>query len=550
MELCTFPFIEEYGQRPNRIFIEYLIYPNEVIKLMVNNTNHLFVSIAIIIMMIGVIWCLWKIINRFISVPKQSSSISSLIAFMLVGCLVFICGRSSFQHRPFNLAKAYFSTNQLVNVLTGNSVFSLVTSIKAAYGEKRVSYPSQDYDLMLNNIKDDTNFDYSVANKNHPLLNHLKPTNTFNKTNVVIILEESFGAQFVKSLGGKDLAPNIDELCENYWCFTNMYATGVRSIRGIEAVTTGFTPTVNRAIVKRELSQRNFFNLATAFKQYGYENLFIYGGESNFDDMRSFFLGNSYTRIVDYNDYKDPSFVATWGVSDEDLFAKSIEEFDKLAADNKPFYALIFTSSNHDPFEIPSNKIDIGDLSGDVKRYAAVKYADYSLGKFVKTVKTKSYFDNTIFIVIADHDARVTGKNMVPIEHFHIPAVIFGNKISKKIENHVVSQIDIPKTILSLVGIEIDTPMLGYDLSNLPSDFCGRAMMQYYDNFVLMRDDRTVALVQPEKNVITMKYREDSKSLEKIEDNSDYNSLALSYAIIGELSYKKKFFNLTNDENK
>ncbi len=547
LELSSFSFIEEYGQRPNRIFIEYLIYPREVIKLMVNNHKHLITSIIIIAVMIVAIVFLWKILKNKLKFPKAAGVLPALIIFIIVGNISFICGRSSFQHRPFNLAKAYFSTNQMVNVLTGNSAYTLVSSIKAAYSEKIVSYPHQDNSMMLDNIRKSTGFDYAPATENRPTLNHLKPTGTANRFNVVVILEESFGSQFVKGLGGLDLAPNIDQLCKDYWCFTNMYATGVRSIRGIEAVTTGFTPTINRAVVKREKSQHNFFNLAQVFKNKGYESLFIYGGESNFDNMRSFFLGNGYTHIVDYTDFKDPSFVATWGVSDEDLFAKSLEEFDKLSQDNKPFYALVFTSSNHDPFEIPDNKVSIKETTGELKRFAAVKYADFALGDFIQKVKTKSYYENTIFVVIADHDARVTGRNMVPIEHFHIPAVIFGGGIRHKIEDHVVSQIDMPKTILSLVGIEIDTPMLGYDLSNLPENFAGRAMMQYYDNFVLMQDDGKVALVQPEKEVITMKYNKHLTTLEPSSCDDKFNSLALSYALIGERAYQDGYYIFENE---
>ncbi len=542
LELCTFPFMEEYGQRPNRLFVEYLVYPKEVFNLMVNNPYHLISSIVIIILMIAATVFLWKMFRKYLNLPLKTSLSGAIIVFLIMGNVTFICARSSFHHRPFNLAKAYFSTNQTVNALTGNSVYSLISSVKTAYGEHKVSYPEQLEKDMLSNIKTATGFDFSPATEDFPTLNHLQPTAEFTGANVVVILQESMGAQFVKSLGGRDLTPNLDKLCAEYWCFSNMYATGVRSIRGIEAVTTGFTPTANRAVVKREHSQRDFFNLAYAFREKGYENLFIYGGESNFDNMRSFFLGNGYTSITDYEDYDSPSFVGTWGVSDEDLFNKALEKFDNLAGKGKPFYALLFTSSNHDPFEIPEGKIQIQDTSGNIKQFAAIKYADYALGRFVGEIKKRPYYQNTIFLVIADHDARVTGRNLVPVNHFHIPAVIFGGNIEKRLEKQVVSQIDMPKTLLSLAGIEMNTPMLGYDLTNLPEGFKGRAMMQYYNNFLLLQNDGKVALVQPENPVMTMHYDKASQSLTPVTEDKQFNDLALSYALFGERAYQKGYY--------
>ena len=434
LEMCTIPFMEEYATRPNRLFLEYMIYPAELAKLLIN--GHLAAVITVFCLMSIFVLFFFRALKK-ITLKHVPFNLISVMIFVVLGTITFISARSSFEHRPFNLAKAIFSSNQIVNTLTANSGYMLATSVKSMMSEKASTYKPLTQEEIIKEIQTDTGFDYTPATAENPTLNRLIPTNTGARKNIVIILEESLGAQFVGYLGGSGLTPNLDRIYGEGYGFTNMFATGVRSVRGIEAVTSGFPPTVNTSTVKREKTQKNFFNLASVLKNEGYQNSFIYGGESHFDNMRSFFLGNGYTKIIDINNYDNPIFTGSWGVSDEDLFNKALETFDAMHRQQQPFYSLVFTSSNHDPYEIKES------FSHNVRnRETAIKYADYALGKFYDEVKTKPYFNDTIFLVIADHDARAWGSELVPVNHFHIPAVLFGAGIEHKTESHVVSQID------------------------------------------------------------------------------------------------------------
>src|SRR5690606_21594174 len=133
---------------------------------------------------------------------------------------------------------------------------------------------------------------------------------------LVIILEESLGAQFIGHLGGLPLSPNLDRLSTDAWTFTRMYATGTRSVRGIEAVVAGFPPSPAQAVVKQPEAQQDFYTLAETLAARGYDTTFYYGGESHFDNMRGFFFGNGFGRVIDQNDYPAPGFTGSWGVSD------------------------------------------------------------------------------------------------------------------------------------------------------------------------------------------------------------------------------------------
>ena len=540
MELCTFPFMEEYATRPNRLFVEYIIYPTELTKLMIN--GHLFSVITVLSLMAVFIFFFYKVLNK-LSIRKNSFNPVSILIFILIGALTFISARSSFDHRPFNIAKASFSTNQIVNTLTANSGYTLVTSIKGMMSENNYTYETMPDEDILNTVKTDTGFDYSPATENNPTMNHLSPTGINGRKNIVIILEESMGAQYVGFLGGSNLTPNLDRIYHEGLGFSRLYATGVRSVRGIEAVTAGFTPTINTSTVKREKTQKNFFNLASVLKDNGYHNSFIYGGESHFDNMKSFFLGNGYTEIIDFNSYTNPIFISSWGVSDEDLFNKALEHFDNMHQKQQLFYSLVFTSSNHDPFEI------IESFAGNVKnRDTAVRYADYALGKFYDELKKKPYFNDTVFLVIADHDSRAWGNELIPVKHFHIPGVIFGGGITPKIEEHVVSQIDMPKTLLSLAGITADVPTVGYDLTNLPENFNGRALLQFYQNFCYLKDDGSAVMILPDKKISTATYDFSTKKLTESQENKPLEKVALAYALLGELAYDKGFFSVKKDK--
>ncbi|MDF4951762.1 LTA synthase family protein, partial [Vibrio parahaemolyticus] len=251
-------------------------------------------------------------------------------------------------------------------------------------------------------------------------------------------------------------------------------------------------------------SQTGFFTIADLLKAQGYHTQFIYGGEANFDNMKTFFFGNGFDQIVEEDDYNNPSFVGSWGVSDEDLYNKANEEFERLSKSDKPFFSLVFTSSNHSPYEYPKGKIEPYD-SEYMTRKNAVKYSDYALGTFFEKAKKSSYWDDTIFIVIADHDARVSGANLVPVKHFHIPALILGKGIQPRKDDRIANNIDMPPTLLSLIGVDAKTPMIGRDLTKPLAREDERAMMQYDKNFGYLTRDNLVVL-SPGEKVSTLAY--------------------------------------------
>lgn len=544
LELSTPDFILEYGLRPNRLFVEYLIYPKEVFSMLfkgrpVQSTGILLVSIV-------AAWALLRLATPL--VQKSSSTRLSFMSHATVTVVVILVGfagiRSSTGHRPMNPAMIAFSSNPTVNVLPLNSFYSVAHAgrdmLKAGQSAAEL-YGGLSEEEVINQIRLSSDLPaYAFDHPDIPTLAFRQASHQGKDKNIVIILEESLGAQFIGSLGGLPLSPNYDRLSQQGWAFTNLYATGTRSIRGIEAILTGFTPTPNQSVVKQPKSQQDFFTLAETLNEQGYDTTFYYGGEGHFDNMKGFFLSNGFTGVIEQKDYVEPVFEGSWGVSDEDLFAKADDEFKRLHAEGKPFFGFVFSSSNHDPFEFPDDRIELYEQPKNTRNNAA-KYADYALGTFFEKAMAAPYWEDTIFLVIADHDSRVFGSDLVPIKHFHIPGLILGGGIEPQQDDRLVSQIDMAPTLLSIAGIDASTPLFGRDLSKPTVNFIGRAMMQYDKNFAYMEEDQ-VMIFQPHKPMDQFRFDRIEKRLFDVEESEELAKKAHAHAIWGSMAYEREWY--------
>lgn len=538
LEAATPGFIMEYDVRPNRIFVEYLKYPHEVFGMLWTGFKiHIFAGVVFTAL---AFWVMRRFMRPWLNAQPTWGNKKLWLVWPLVFLLAAFAIRSSLGHRPANPALFAITQDSMVNSLILNSGYSV---IYAVYSLQHESKSSQIYGKM----ERDELFKLTGAKDTDlPTLTTLVPSVKREKPlNLVIILQESLGATFVESLGGVPVTPELEKLkAEGIW-FEQLYATGTRSVRGIEAVVTGFQPTPADSTVKLSLSQKNFFSLAGLLSQQGYSTEFIYGGESHFDNMRSFFMGNGFQSIVDQKDYKNPVFVASWGASDEDLLNKTHEQLMQHHASGKPFFTLAFTSSNHAPFEFPDGRITLYEQPKATDNNA-VKYADYAMGEFFKKAKASPYWKDTVFLIVADHDIRVRGETLVPIEHFHIPGLILGADIQPKTVKAMASQIDLPVTVLSLMGISAKHPMTGRDMSNLPGDYLGRAMMQYNYNFAWMEqtpEANQVVVLREDKVPAHGVYRVQKKQLEIVTPPADGVALekrALANSLLPALLYTEQ----------
>lgn len=543
MELATPDFIRQYDTRPNRIFLDYLMYPKEVFgTLLKSYWSSLVVSVVLIL---AFTWLLIRSRRRLFTAGTTPLR-TRLIAFPMLAFLLAFGARGSLtSKRPINVSSAVFSVDQLTNCLGLNSLYTVAF---AAYSIKNEDNAEKMYGKMepseaIERVKKYMGLDPDVFSSDSiPLLHTVAPDSlTKRPYNLVIILEESLGAEYVGCLGGRPLTPEIDKLATEGTLFTQLYATGTRSVRGIEAVVTGFLPSPSESVVKLSESQSGFYTVAALLEQKGYDTSFIYGGMANFDNMASFFNGNGFNQIIDEDDFDatKSTFHGTWGWSDEDLMVKANDYFKGL---KKPFVSVVFTSSNHEPFEYPDGRIEPFDKKKATVNNA-MKYADYAVGKFFRLAKKEEYYKNTVFLVIADHNTRTFGKHLVPVHKFHIPALLIGPNVPRGARyEKLCSQIDIQPTVLPKLGLALETPMPGRNLFKLDDAVEGRAMMQFHD-INAFRVGNRVVVMQPFKKPLQFNMENDTV-FNPVSPDPELVKDALAHVTAASWLYKENKFRL------
>ena len=542
MELSTLDFINQYDTRPNRLFLDYLIYPKEVVGTLLKSY---LPSLIITTILLGIALFFAFKHGKKIFYPFDSTYKTKLLLFPLVAFFLFFGARGSLtSKRPINASNAIFCSDQMTNSLGLNSLYTVAFAAYSIKNEGDVKkYGKMDELEAYTRVKkymDVTEFIPGEV----PFLHLQKPDAPQPKYNVVIFLQESLGAEYVGCLNGLPLTPELDKLAKEGLLFTNLYCTGTRSVRGIEQVTAGFLPNPSESIVKLGGSQQGFFTLADAFGRQNYDTSFIYGGMANFDNMASFFNGNGFKNIIDETDFdkdgKKYAMKGTWGYSDEDLAVKANEYYKNLG--NKPFFSLMFSTSNHEPFEFPDGRIQLYEQPKNTV-HNAMKYADFSIGKFFELAKKEAYFKNTIFVVIADHNTRTYGKNLVPVNKFHIPALIIAPNVEKGITyDNLASQMDIPSTVLALSGITTKTPMPGRNLLKLPKGTKGRTIMLFHETYAFRVED-DIVILNPNAKPLQFKVKSDTELI-PVALNEELAKDALAHIVASSNLYKKRVYKI------
>lgn len=541
MELSTPAFIGQYDSRPNYLFVEYLGYAREVGGTLAKDYwPHL---LAAAVLLPALAWAYVRLSRPARMAPSALRLWQALPLSLLLMVALALCARGALGHRPANPASAAITTDHLVNELPLSSLYTVAYAIyqsrKAEEGG--ITYAEMPEARVIDIVQRESGLPVSAFTDPASPMRHLQTTlhPRERPLNLVIVLEESLGAEFVGRLGGLPLTPNLDRLGDQGIWFDRLYATGTRSVRGIEAVVAGFPPTAAVSTVKLAKSQRDFFTLASFLKPKGYTSTFFYGGESHFDNMRSYFMGNGFDRVVEQKDMPANAFIGTWGASDGDLFDVAHRQFSEQPA-NEPFFALVFSSSNHAPFEFPEGGFELHEQPMNTVNNA-VKYADHALGRFFDKARRSAYWDNTLFLVVADHNSRVYGPSVIPIERFHIPGLILGGAVkSPERIRTVASQIDMAPTLISLMGLSGEHPLTGRDLSD-PAQRArpGRAIMQF-DKIQAYMEGSHVAVLQPDIPARLMSYL-DGELKDSPQPQPELVEKAQAHARYAQWAYQKQW---------
>lgn len=495
-------FWEEFSVRYNFIAVDYLVYTHEVISNIKESYPMPTIIFGMLLLSGGIFALVKKPFDTCIN--SQSKFVNRLITSIVLWMIPTIA------FLTIDKTSAEIKENTYSNELAHNGIYQVFAAFRNNELDYKSFYQSMDDKEAFTNLRKliKTSNSKFISNDVFDVTRKINYPGEDKKYNVMMITVESLSGSFFTRFGGTDnITPNMDTIAQQSLFFTNFYATGTRTVRGMEALTLSLPPTPGYSIVKRPKNE-GMFTFGNVLKSKGYETNFIYAGNGYFDNM-NYFFGNSGYNIVDKKDFEkdEVTFENAWGVCDEDLFAKAMQVADKAYQSGKPFHNFIMTTSNHRPYTYPEGRIDIPSHTG---RKGAVKYTDYAIAKFLREAKKHEWFNNTLFVIVADHCASSAGKTSLPVKKYHIPLMIYAPGIIDAREvNTMASQIDFAPTVMGLLNMDYTSKFFGKDIL---LDHPDRALIGTYQKIGLLKNN-LLTIQLPTK-------RTESYSIEKDEQKA------------------------------
>jgi phosphoglycerol transferase MdoB-like AlkP superfamily enzyme len=482
-------FFEEFDARFNIVAYDYLAYPTEVFTDIWDAYPVLKVlGVAVTLAALAAFFLRHSIKPGFDHVVRFRERLVAFAPYAVALALVVV-------FYPTNALS--LSSNRVENELVQNGHSSFFRAARTSDIDYESYYasakPADNLRLLQSELAPDgaqfTQLAFGKVNRRHAA----RPDG-LGKLNVVVVSSESFGAEFSKLHGSeRDWTPNFDSYAKQGLWFANTYASGTRTVRGLEAITASFPPIPTVSILRRPGNQ-GIGSWGKVMNDLGYQSSFLYGGYGYFDDMNTFFAGNGF-QVLDRTDIDQVRFENVWGVADEDLFDRAIQHYGEQYQAGKPFFSIIMTTSNHKPFTFRPGLEKEGIKPEGGGRQAGVRYADYALGYFLREAAKQPWFDDTVFVVVADHGARVYGKAEIPLETYEIPLMIYSPKhIAPRQVDTLMTQIDIAPTVLGLLGLPYEAPFFGIDSLHERPDRARVALFSHNHDVAILRDNRLVVL--------------------------------------------------------
>lgn len=474
-------FWNEFGVRYNFIAVDYLVYTNEVVGNIMESYPVVPMTLGIVVVTLLITWYLFR--HDLVRTEELKGwRWKAVVAPAYVAALFAAVGLLNFNTRFQDSGNVY------VNELQANGLYKFYDAFvknSLDYEQFYITRPEAEAEAFVHEVYGSTGDNLRTVQSGEE---------AEIRRNIVLVTIESMSASYMERFGNTEsITPVLDSLYRLGMAFDRVYATGNRTVRGLEAVTLSLPPCPGQSIIKRP-NNAGMHSTGALLREKGYNVTYFYGGNSYFDNMETFFSGNGYD-IVDQKSYspEEITFANIWGVCDEDAYRKVIRTLGEQSQDGKPFFAHVMTVSNHRPFTYPAGKIRIPNDSKT--RAGGVLYTDYALGQFLAEASKQPWFDNTIFLITADHCASSAGRTEIPLHKYHIPALIFapGFVAPQQIEG-IVSQIDLMPTLLSLLGMDYDSHFYGRSIFD--PDYVNRAFIATYQDLGYLEGD-TFTILSP-----------------------------------------------------
>jgi phosphoglycerol transferase MdoB-like AlkP superfamily enzyme len=449
-------FFDEFNSRFNYVAVEYLIYPHEVFVNLRDSYPVVPVMAAAAALTFALLWLGRESIRAALASSNRFTDRARPALLVVLPLLAaYALPEGAAPHPGGNRVAGELAANGIASFL------SAALSSRLDYDQYYLTVDGKEAASRARRLVSQSNATFLPGGSN-PLARHVAYPDAPKPLHVIVLLEESLGAEFVGAYGDtRGLTPHLDHIARDSLVFTRAYATGTRTVRGMEAVTASFPPVPAEAIVKRNNNEK-MFNWSTVMHANGYSPTFIYGGYGTFDNMNYFFGHNGY-RVIDRTDMDKPGFSNIWGVSDADLFRNALRVFDEQVARGERVFSVVMTTSNHKPFTFPDGVPGVAPRGGG--REAGVRYADHAIGRFFEQLRNRPWFDDSLVVIVADHGARVYGREDIPLKTYEIPFLVYSPRhVAPGRIDVLTSQMDVAPTVLGLLNISYDSTFFGKDV--------------------------------------------------------------------------------------
>ena len=459
---------EHWGTRLDSAPLVYLTQPDVIFRS--SSTAQIVVVLTTFLgMVLGAYWLLNRFVFRPLAAAKKQKWFF-IPVWLFVGALMVIPIRGGFGLAPINTGAAYFSNNLYANHVAINPIFNFAYCMKT-YG--KVSKPYK----FIDKSKAEAIFSHLM--ESHP---PIKVLNT-ERPNVVMILLESFSAKAVGQLGGrKGATSNLEAIGKEGIWFNNFYATSNRSDKGIVGVLSGYPVQPTVSVMKFPQKTQKLPFISKSLMEAGYNSAFYYGGDIGFANMVSYVSNGGFETVVSMDDFPESAYNAKWGVHDNIMLDRFFNDINESKA---PFFKFLFTLSSHEPFDVPMETV-----IKDNAYLNSVYYTDKCLGEFWAKAKQQPWFENTLFVFVADHGVRLIDNlsNTQPVR-YQIPMVWAGGALAVRdtiIETYG-SQSDIASTLLTQLDLPVEEYVFSKNL--LAEGQEGFAFFDYNDGFGFVSKD-------------------------------------------------------------
>jgi len=459
------PYFAQFYSRFSVAAFQWVDSPAFVFRMIIMEPRYWLSIIPLVIIIWGFHRLLKKPFFKQEEIHKTTliDVLKKIGAFLIVATLIFAGIRGRIQSKsPIRVGTAYFSDNSFLNQLGLNPNFTLIRSTISSKQPKALSI-----ELMADKEAIAHFQDFFNIQNEHPespiARKQAGSSDTTCKQNVVLVIMESMSAAKMGRYGNtNNLTPHLDSMAANGYSFDQTYTAGIHTYNGVYGTLFSF-PSIYLQHPMIDVKMLRYNGMSYTLRKNNYTTAYFSTHDGQFDNVEGFLINNDFEKIITEADYPADFTVSGLGVPDDYMFNFSLPVLDEMHDLNKPFFATYLTASDHGPFFLP----DYFESKHENVKTAIIEYADWSIGQFMQKASEKEWFDNTIFVFIADHGAAISPRYEMPLNYYHTPFIVYApGRIAPKAFNKIAGQIDLYPTLMSILGVEFTNNTFGIDLMN------------------------------------------------------------------------------------